>query len=103
MLFSPLIAYTGPLIAYCLDSTPYSLVYWIQVRTFHFQRIIGRLALRHIDNTVHIEANLLRARWPRLVAEAVDMFAIIACIEGVINWWDGFIIYEVGVCWVLDL
>ena len=40
-------------------------------RTLNLQRITWRLALRHIHNPMHVEADLLRARRPSFITEAV--------------------------------
>jgi hypothetical protein len=48
---------------------------WIAL-TLLLQRILGSLALGHVDDTVHVEADLLRVRGPVLVAEAVLELAV---------------------------
>lgn len=72
-------------------------------RTLFLKRITGRLALRYVDNTMHIEADLLSACRPSFVTEAVDMFAVVACIEAVIAGGNGFLVYDVHVCRVNNL
>lgn len=72
-------------------------------RTFFLERVTGRLALRHVDDTMHIEADLLSTCRPSFVAEAICMFAVVACVEAVIARGDGFLIHDVHVRRVNDL
>lgn len=71
--------------------------------TFILQRITRRFALRHIHNAVHVEANFLRTSRPSLVAETVDMLAVVLGVEAVITGGDGPIVHYIGICWVNDL
>ena len=66
-------------------------------RTFFLEWITGRLALRHVDDTVHIEADFLSTCRPSFVAEAICMFAVVACVEAVIARGNGFLIHDVYV------
>lgn len=50
-----------------------------------------------------IEADLLRARAPRLVTEAVDMFAVGRRVEAMIARGDALVVYFVDVVWSDDL
>lgn len=52
--------------------------------TLQFQRIRRRLRLRHVHNAVHVEGDLLRRRRPRLVAETIQVFAILGRLERVV-------------------
>lgn len=72
-------------------------------RTFRFQRITRRLALRHIHNPMHIEADLLRARGPGFIAEAVYVLAVVSGVEGMVARGDSFLVDQVLVCWTNDL
>ena len=72
-------------------------------RTFFLERITGRLALRHVDDTVHIEADLLSTCRPSFVAKAICMFAVVACVEAVIARGNGFLVHDVHVRRVNDL
>ena len=49
--------------------------------TFLLQRITWRLAFGYVDDTVDIERNLLARGGPLLVAEAVDVLAVVGSIE----------------------
>lgn len=71
--------------------------------TFNLQWITRRLALWHIHNPVHIEADLLRARRPSFIAEAVYMFTITSCVEGMIAGGDSLLINQVVVRWANNL
>ena len=71
--------------------------------TFSLQWITGRLALRHIDNPMHIEADLFRARRPSFVAEAIYVLAVVSSIEGVVTGGYCFLIDNVLICWADDL
>lgn len=51
--------------------------------TFSFQRIGGRFRFRNVDDSVDVERDLFAIRRPGLVAEAVDVFAVKGCCEGV--------------------
>ena len=55
-----------------------------KLRTFFLEWIRRRLALGHIDYTVHVERNLLAVRRPVLIAEAVGVSAIHRRVEGVV-------------------
>ena len=72
-------------------------------RTLFLEWITGRLALRHVDDTMHIEADLLSTCRPSFVAEAICMFAVVACIEAVIARGNGLLILDVHVRRVNDL
>lgn len=52
---------------------------------------------------MHIEADLLRAGGPGLVAEAVHVLAVALGVEAVIARGDGLVVHDVGVLWVDDL
>lgn len=52
---------------------------------------------------MHIEANLFGAGGPGLVAEAVDVLAVVAGVEAVVARRDGSVVDDVGVCRVDDL
>ena len=72
-------------------------------RTFFLERITGRLALRHVDDTMHIKANFLSTCRPSFVTEAICMFPVVTCVEAVIARGNGFLILEVRVRRVNDL
>lgn len=44
--------------------------------TLRLERVLRRVRLGHVDDTVHIERHLLAGGAPALVAEAVDIFAV---------------------------
>ncbi len=46
---------------------------------------------------MHIEADLLSACRPSFVAEAICMFAVVACIEAVVARGNGFLVHDVDV------
>ena len=52
--------------------------------TFFLQRVGRCFALRNVDDTVHVEAYLLRVGGPVFVAEAVCVFPIHWSDEGMI-------------------
>jgi hypothetical protein len=62
-----------------LSSQPF-----IPALTFDLERILRHLVFRHVDNSVDIEGDLLGVRGPALVAEAVVVFAVRLCGEGVV-------------------
>ena len=64
-------------------------------RTLFLQWVLWRIALRHVDYTVHVEADLFRIRRPMLVAEAVCISAVFSCVEGVVAGADGSLVDDV--------
>lgn len=71
--------------------------------TLLLQRILGSLALGHVNDSVHVKADLLRVRRPVLVAEAVFEFAVVGCCERVVARADRALVDFEGVGRVLDL
>jgi hypothetical protein len=71
--------------------------------TFSLQRVRRHLRLRHVDDTVDIERHLLRVRGPALVAEAVVVFAVGVCGEGVVFVGDSLLIVLAVAERILDL
>jgi hypothetical protein len=71
--------------------------------TLLLQRILRSLALRHVDNAVHVEADLLRVRRPVLVAEAVLELAVMCRSERVVTGADRTLVDFECVGGVLDL
>lgn len=52
--------------------------------TFDLEGILRHLVFGHVDNSVDIEGDLLGVRGPALVTEAVVVFAVRLCGEGVV-------------------
>lgn len=48
----------------------------VPMLTFGLQGVLRHLRLRHVDNAVDVERDLLRVRRPALVAKAVRIFPI---------------------------
>jgi len=71
--------------------------------TFCFQRIGRYLRLRHIDDAMDIKRDFLGRRAPMVVAEAVEVFAVVLGIEGVVARRDAAFVDLVGIVGVLDL
>jgi hypothetical protein len=71
--------------------------------TFGLQRILRHLGLRHVDNAVDVERDLLRIRGPALVTEAVVVLAVGVCGERVVFVGDGLLIVLAVPQGVLDL
>ena len=71
--------------------------------TLLLKRVLRCLALGHVDNSVHVEADLLRVCRPVLVAEAVLVLAVVGCDERVVARADGALIHLECVGRVLDL
>ena len=71
--------------------------------TLLLQRILGSLALGHVDYSVYVEADLLRVRGPVLVAEAVLEFAVMGRGERVVAGADRTLVDFECVGGVLDL
>ncbi len=67
------------------------------------QRITRCLRLWHIYYPMHIERNLLARSRPMLVAEAVDVFAVVFGFEAMVAGGDGAFVNLVAACGVLDL
>lgn len=59
--------------------------------TFGLQRIRRHLRLRHVDDTVDIERDLLGVGGPALVTEAVIVLAVGVCGKGVVFVGDGLL------------
>ena len=49
-----------------------------------FQRVLRRLGFGHVDDTVHVERDVLGRRRPLFVAEAVDELAVESGVEAVV-------------------
>jgi len=50
------------------------------------ERVLRRLRLGHIDNTMDVERDLLRVRAsPMFIVETIDVFSILACDERVVT------------------
>lgn len=62
------------------------------VLTFLIQRVLGCLSLRHVNDAVHVEADLLRIRGPGLVTEAIGVPAILFRFKRVVSCADGEIV-----------
>lgn len=71
--------------------------------TLGLQRILRHLRLRHVDNSVHIEGNLLWVGGPTLIAEAVVVLAVGLGCERVILVGDGLLVVLAVAKRVLDL
>ena len=71
--------------------------------TLLLQRILGSLALGHVDYSVYVEADLLRVCGPVLVTEAVLEFAVMVCGERVVAGADRALVDFECVGGVLDL
>lgn len=52
--------------------------------TFEFEGILCHLVFGHVDNSMHIEGDLLGIGGPALITEAVVVFSVRLCGEGVI-------------------
>jgi len=76
---------------------------WFATLTLLLQWILRGLALRHVDYTVHVEADLLRVCRPVFVAEAVFVLAVMSCDERVVARADGAFVDLECVGGVLDL
>lgn len=59
--------------------------------------------LRHIHDAVDVEADLLCVRAPVLVVEAVGVFPVLGCGEGVVARGDAALVDLVGARRALDL
>lgn len=73
------------------------------MHTFLFQRILRRLVLWHIHYAVYVEADLLAVRRPVLVAKAVQVSAVMLCIEGKVARANRLLLDLMSACRVLDL
>ena len=76
---------------------------WCATLTLLLQWVLRGLALRHVDYTVHVEADLLRVGRPVFVAEAVFVLAVVSCDERVVARADGALVNLECVGGVLDL
>lgn len=72
-------------------------------QTFCFQRIGRYLRLRYIDDAMNIKRDFLSRRAPMVVAEAVEVFAVVLGVEGVVARRDAAFVDLVGIVGVLDL
>ena len=70
---------------------------------FGLQGIIRYLMFRHVYDAVYVEANLLAACRPVLVAEAVLEFAVLMGVEAVVAGGDAALVDEVLTSRVEDL
>lgn len=52
--------------------------------TFRLQRVLGRVRLGNVNDSVDVEGYLLARRAPVLVAEAVDVLAVVLGLKGVV-------------------
>lgn len=59
--------------------------------TFDLEGILRHLVFGHVDNSVDVEGDLLGVRGPTLVAEAVVIFAVRLCGEGVVVGGNGLL------------
>ena len=73
------------------------------MRTFRLQRILCRVRLGDIDDSVDIEGNLFAGRAPVLIAEAVDVFAVVLGHEGVVTVGSRILEDLVLAAWIGDL
>lgn len=71
--------------------------------TLAFQRIRGRVRLGDVDDTVDIEGHLLARGAPVVVAEAVEVLAVVLRVEGVVAVGGGLLIDLVRALRVCDL
>lgn len=73
------------------------------LRTFSLEGILWRVRLRDVDNAVDIEGDLLAGRTPVLIPEAVEIFAVVLCVEGVVAVGGGLLVDLVLADWVCNL
>lgn len=52
--------------------------------TFDLEGILCHLVFGNVDNSMHVEGDLLGVRGPAFVAEAVVVFSVRLCGEGVV-------------------
>lgn len=88
-------------VSYTCHGSAYNV--WCATLTLLLQRVLRGLALRHVDYTVHVEADLLRVGRPVFVAEAVFVFAVVSCDERVVARANGALVNLERVGGVLDL
>jgi len=83
----------------------YELTYgiWCATLTLLLERILRGLALRHVNYTMHVEADLLRVCRPVFVAKAVFVLAVVSRHERVVARADGAFVDLECVGRVLDL
>lgn len=72
-------------------------------RTFSLEGVLWRVRFGDVNNAVDVERNLLAGRAPVLVAKAVEIFAVVLGIEGVVAVGGGLLKYFVLADWVCDL
>lgn len=60
--------------------------------TFCFQRILRQFRFRNVHDAVNVERDLLGARCPTFVAEAVNVFSVRMCDKGIIFRGSGLLI-----------
>lgn len=72
-------------------------------RTFSLEGILWRVRFRNVDNAVHVEGDLLARRAPVLISKAVEVFAVVLGVEGVIAVGGGLLEDFVLPDWVCDL
>lgn len=88
-------------VSYTCHGSAYDV--WCAALTLLLQWVLRGLALRHINYTVHVEADLLRVGRPVFVAEAVFVLAVVSCDERVVARADGALVNLECVGRVLDL
>lgn len=88
-------------VSYACRGSAYDV--WCATLTLLLQWVLRGLALRHVDYTVHVEADLLRVGRPVFVAEAVFVLAVVSCDERVVARADGALVNLECVGGVLDL
>lgn len=71
--------------------------------TFLLQRVGWRLALRDVDDAMHVEADFFGICRPMLVAEAVGVLSVLVSVEGVVPGGHGPLVDTVLAGRVLNL
>lgn len=73
------------------------------MRTLLLERVLRRLVLGHVDDAVHVEADLLCVCAPVLVVEAVGVLSVFGGGEGVVARGDAALVDLVGARGGFDL